>query len=165
MNGLAIPFPQKASATYDVNAIISADLVGGNFVFDLSNTQNLFSANAGTLYRVVSACINANVTEKDFISAFIPSADNVFPIVRLVYLPENNLVPKRGFACRNFGTDRETLCYYSPPSDNTVLAANVIGEFDGALLPGLTSLAISVSFTVQELQSASYLAAYMEGKF
>ncbi len=159
----AIPFPQKASRTYELAGSVSASLVLGQFVFNVGARTLIEQCRKGVLYRILSVTFSANCSETDFRQAFVPVGAVVEPMALLTV--GGITVSPKGWPVRNFYGSRDTLNYFQPTADNQQLEIAFAGTFDGASLPGLPTLTLSYSFTVQELAAASWLAAYDQGKF
>lgn len=161
---MSIPFPQSSTQTYEISGVLNCPISLG--VFDLSSVARVAmeQVRTGNLYRIVSYAIAANVPETEFIGAFVPSVNNAFPVLRLTY-SNSLLISPKPFPLRNFGNEKETLIYFAPPANNSGIGFSAVGVFDGTKLPGLTTLSLSFSFTMQELNDARFLKAYDERKF
>lgn len=163
MHGLAVPFPQEASRCYELAGTVRQGLVLGKFVFDPSVASEIKQVRKGVLYRILSASFSANCSELDFRAAFTPVGVYTEPYAMLA-LGGVTVTPK-GWPIRDFYQSRPTLNYFEPIADNQSLEIRFAGTFDGGLIPGLASLDLSYSFTVQELASESFKLAYKQGKF
>jgi len=161
---IAIPFPQKASRTYELSGSVSASLALGQFVFDPQIQTEVLQVRKGVLYRVLTASFSANCEETEFRQAFVPVGPFTEPLARLT-LTGNYTVTPKAWPVRAFYQARETLNYFVPTADNSILSISFAGTFDGAMIPGLPTLTLSYSFLMQELASESWFRAYEEGKF
>lgn len=163
MNGTAVPFPQKASRTYELAGSVSTNLALGQFVFAASNRAEIQQCRKGVLYRILAVSFSANCSETEFRQAFVKVAPNFDPMARLTL--GGVLIAPKAWPVRAFYASRETLNYFEPSSDNQKLEIAFEGTFEGALIPSAVSLELSYSFTMQELASASFKEAYDGGKF
>ena len=161
---IAIPFPQKASRTYELSGSVSTPLNLGQFVFDPQVQTPVLQVRKGVLYRIIAVSFSANCEESEFRQAFTPSGVYVEPLASLNRAGSSTVSPK-GWPIRSFYQTRETLNYFNPPADNSTLSISFAGTFDGAMIPGLAVLTLSYSFLMQELASASWNEAYEGGKF
>lgn len=161
----AVPFPQKSSRTYDLAAEMSLSLVLGRFVCDPTATVPVLDVTPGTLYRVVSMGFTANAPEDEYREAFMASPVYPIPMARLVSLPTRESIAARGLPIWGYFEGRETLIYSEPVNSNSSWGVSFSGSWDGAKLPGLSSLKLRVSLTVQELANETWLNAFNEGKF
>ena len=161
---IAIPFPQQAARTYELSGSVSTSLVLGQFVFNPQTQNEVLQVRKGVLYRILTASFSANCEETEFRQAFVPVGGYTEPLARLT-LTGNYTVAPKAWPIRAFYQARETLNYFVPPADNSVLSISFAGTFDGAMIPGLPTLTLSYSFLMQELASESWHRAYEEGKF
>lgn len=163
MQGIAVPFPQKASRTYELSGTVRRPLLLGQFVFDPAAVVEVKQVRKGVLYRILGVSFSANCSELDFRAAFVAVGPYTDPFA-LLTLNGVTVTPK-GWPVRNFYQGRDTLNYFEPTADNQILGISFAGTFDGGLIPGLATLELSYSFTVQELASESFKLAYEQGKF
>ena len=163
MQGIAVPFPQKASRTYELSGTVRRPLLLGKFFFDPAVITEVKQMRKGVLYRILSASFSANCSEVEFRAAFRTFGPYTEPFA-LLTLNGVTATPK-GWPVRDFYQGRPTLNYVEPSADNQVLGISFAGTFNGGDIPGLASLDLSYSFTVQELASESFKLAYEQGKF
>lgn len=161
---IAIPFPQKASRTYELSGSVSMPLNLGKFVFDPQTQTAVLQARKGILYRILSASFSANCDETEFRQAFLPVGNFTEPLARLT-LTGNYTVTPKAWPVRAFYQARATLNYFVPTADNSDLSISFAGTFDGAKIPGLATLTLSYSFLMQELAAESWHRAFDDGKF
>ncbi len=163
MMSSAIPFPQKASRTYELAGSVSAPLTLGRFVFEPKTKTRIQQCRKGVLYRIVAVSFSANCSESEFRQAFIkvPPVNDPYAMLTL----GGTTVTPKGWPVRAFYSNRETLNYFEPIADNQFLEISFAGIFEGSLIPSFTNLELSYSFTMQELASSSFKAAYDGGKF
>jgi len=160
---IAIPFPQKASRTYELSGSVSTNLVLGQFVFDPTILVPVLQVRKGILYRILTASFSANCDETDFRQSFIPVGAYTEPLARLSLLGAS--VSPKSWPIRAFYQTRETLNYFVPSASNANLTIAFAGTFDGATIPGIPTLTLSYSFLMQELAAESWEKAFDEGKF
>lgn len=162
--GIAIPFPQQASRTYELSGSVSRTLVLGKFVFNPQNLTKVLQVRKGVLYRILAVSFSANCDETQFRQAFEPVGEFTEPLARLTLNGNYTIAPK-AWPVRAFYQSRETLNYFVPSADNSDLSISFSGTFEGTKIPGLPTLTLSYSFSMQELASESWHRAYDEGKF